>query len=80
MIINSYFLALLKFYFRTSHFKLNSCFKIKVFYFANKLNSKIKDYVRHCIKSKAIIVDKLGVDENEVVTEASFTNDLELTH
>ena len=23
---------------------------------------------------KAIIVDKLGVDENEVVTEASFTN------
>jgi len=24
---------------------------------------------------KAIIVDKLGVDENEVVTEASFTND-----
>jgi acyl carrier protein len=28
---------------------------------------------------KAIIVDKLGVDENEVVTQ-SFTNDLELTH
>ena len=25
---------------------------------------------------KAIIVDKLGVDENEVVSEASFTNDL----
>ena len=25
---------------------------------------------------KAIIVDKLGVDENEVVTDASFTNDL----
>ncbi len=25
---------------------------------------------------KAIIVDKLGVDENEVKTEASFTNDL----
>ena len=24
----------------------------------------------------AIIVDKLGVDENEVVPEASFTNDL----
>ncbi len=24
----------------------------------------------------AIIVDKLGVDENEVTTEASFTNDL----
>ena len=27
-------------------------------------------------KVKAIIVDKLGVDENEVVIEASFTNDL----
>ncbi len=25
---------------------------------------------------KAIIVDKLGVDENEVTKEASFTNDL----
>jgi len=25
---------------------------------------------------KAIIVDKLGVDENEVTTAASFTNDL----
>jgi acyl carrier protein len=25
---------------------------------------------------KAIIVDKLGVDEGEVITEASFTNDL----
>ena len=25
---------------------------------------------------KAIIIDKLGVDENEVVPEASFTNDL----
>ncbi|MCK9611288.1 MAG: acyl carrier protein [Bacteroidales bacterium] len=25
---------------------------------------------------KAIIVDKLGVDENQVVPEASFTNDL----
>ena len=25
---------------------------------------------------KAIIVDKFGVDENEVVPEASFTNDL----
>jgi len=27
-------------------------------------------------KVKAIIVDKLGVDENEVSNEASFTNDL----
>ena len=28
------------------------------------------------VKGKAIIVDKLGVDESEVTTEASFTNDL----
>jgi acyl carrier protein len=28
------------------------------------------------VKVKAIIVDKLGVDENEVTPEASFTNDL----
>lgn len=27
---------------------------------------------------KAIIVDKLGIDENEVTPEASFTNDLAL--
>ncbi|HMQ06782.1 MAG TPA: acyl carrier protein [Saprospiraceae bacterium] len=27
-------------------------------------------------KVKQIIVDKLGVDESEVVSEASFTNDL----
>ena len=27
-------------------------------------------------KVKAIIVDKLGIDENEVTNEASFTNDL----
>jgi len=27
-------------------------------------------------KVKAIIVDKLGVDESEVIPEASFTNDL----
>ena len=27
-------------------------------------------------KVKAIIVDKLGVDESEVVNEAGFTNDL----
>ena len=27
-------------------------------------------------KVKAIIVDKLGVDENEVTPEASFSNDL----
>ena len=38
----------------------------------------INKYVMSDISSrvKAIIVDKLGVDENEVVPEASFTNDL----
>ena len=28
------------------------------------------------VKVKAIIVDKLGVDENEITNESSFTNDL----
>ena len=38
----------------------------------------INKYIISDISSrvKAIIVDKLGVDENEVVPEASFTNDL----
>ena len=38
----------------------------------------INKYILSDISSrvKAIIVDKLGVDENEVVPEASFTNDL----
>ncbi len=38
----------------------------------------INNYIMSDISSrvKAIIVDKLGVDENEVVPEASFTNDL----
>ena len=27
-------------------------------------------------KVKEVVIDKLGVDENEVVPEASFTNDL----
>ena len=38
----------------------------------------IKEIVMSDITSrvKAIIVDKLGVDEGEVVSDASFTNDL----
>ena len=38
----------------------------------------INKYIMSDISSrvKAIIVDQLGVDENEVVPEASFTNDL----
>ena len=43
------------------------------------LHSKsIKTHKMSDVKSKviSIIVDKLGVDESEVVNEASFTNDL----
>ena len=42
------------------------------------LNYKLKNKIMSDIASKvkAIIVDKLGVDESEVVNEASFTNDL----
>ncbi len=36
----------------------------------NKAMSQIEE------KVKAIIVDKLGINENEVIPEASFTNDL----
>ena len=39
----------------------------------HKKNNKMADIET---KVKAIIVDKLGVDESEVTNEASFTNDL----
>jgi acyl carrier protein len=39
----------------------------------NQKNIKMSDIAA---KVKAIIVDKLGVDESEVTIEASFTNDL----
>ena len=49
----------------------------KFFIFANDLNFKTKIIMSDIAsRVKAIIVDKLGVDENEVVAEASFTNDL----
>ena len=50
---------------------------IQSFIFLPRLNFKT-DIIMSDIASrvKAIIVDKLGVDENEVVPEASFTNDL----
>jgi acyl carrier protein len=38
-----------------------------------KIGEKMSDIAA---KVKAIIVDKLGVDESEVTPEASFTNDL----
>lgn len=37
---------------------------------------KIKTMSDIAAKVKAIIVDKLGVDESDVAPEASFTNDL----
>ena len=42
------------------------------------LSTTINQIIMSDISSKvtAIIVDKLGVDENEVVATASFTNDL----
>jgi acyl carrier protein len=39
-------------------------------------NLKIKKMSDISSRVKAIIVDKLGVEESEVTTEASFTNDL----
>ena len=45
-------------------------------FFAVRLTKKGKIMSDIASKVKAIIVDKLGVDENEVTPEASFTNDL----
>ena len=44
--------------------------------FKNSNHVKLKIMSDITAKVKAIIVDKLGVDESEVTTEASFTNDL----
>ena len=41
-----------------------------------RVNLKFKVMSDIASRVKAIIVDKLGVDETEVVSEASFTNDL----
>lgn len=49
----------------------------KVLYFCRVIKFKNKRIMSDIAsRVKAIIVDKLGVDENEVTTEASFTNDL----
>jgi acyl carrier protein len=42
----------------------------------SRLIKKEKKMSEISTKVKAIIIDKLGVDENEVTPEASFTNDL----
>jgi acyl carrier protein len=48
--------------------------KVKKISIINILKKKIMSEIES--KVKAIIVDKLGVDEAEVKPEASFTNDL----
>ena len=40
------------------------------------ISSAASDVYKRQSRVNAIIVDKLGVDENEVVPSASFTNDL----
>ena len=56
----------------------NDCHSKKMLTFALSNYSYTKRKIMSDIASrvKAIIVDKLGVDENEVNAEASFTNDL----
>ncbi len=51
-------------------------FYFKVCYFCCRIILKLINMSDISSRVKAIIVDKLGVDENEVVPEASFTNDL----
>ncbi len=45
-------------------------------FFANCLIQNLYKMSEIATKVRAIIVDKLGVDENDVKPEASFTNDL----
>ena len=51
-------------------------FLMKISFFAALYNQNFKDMSDIATRVKSIIVDKLGVDENEVTNEASFTNDL----
>jgi len=44
--------------------------------FSLQLKSKLNKMADTASRVKAIIVDKLGVEESEVTPEASFTNDL----
>ena len=50
--------------------------KKNILFFAIRLTKKEINMSDIAAKVKAIIVDKLGVDESEVTPEASFTNDL----
>jgi acyl carrier protein len=47
-----------------------------ILFFVDVFNQKNINMSDIATKVKAIIVDKLGVDESEVTIEASFTNDL----
>lgn len=51
-------------------------FLLKIAFFVTLYNQNFKDMSDIATRVKSIIVDKLGVDENEVTPEASFTNDL----
>lgn len=51
-------------------------FFAKLFKTSNLLTKTLKTMADIASRVKSIIVDKLGVDENEVTPEASFTNDL----
>jgi acyl carrier protein len=57
-------------------FKLILCYLLQIVYFCTLVNQKITTMSDIATRVKKIIVDKLGVDENEVTNEASFTNDL----
>ncbi len=48
----------------------------RLYFFAACLTKKGETMSDIATRVKAIIVDKLGVDEKEVTSEASFTNDL----
>jgi acyl carrier protein len=50
--------------------------KHKIISFAACLTKKVFIMSDIATRVKSIIVDKLGVDENEVTPQASFTNDL----
>ena len=62
--IHSFFVIFLK----------KGLYNVKFFTFVTNLNQRIMSDISSRVN--AIIVDKLGVDENEVVPTASFTNDL----
>lgn len=57
-------------YYISFGFSYENCFLCGLY------NQNFKDMSDIATRVKSIIVDKLGVDENEVTPEASFTNDL----